>query len=104
MLPRDMLRHPAVATLPPALLRVLVALASEYNGRNNGAIALTRADARKYGITSAGALSRALSGGRRRGALIERGLVVVTDPGSYVPARVARYALTWRPFDHTEYS
>ena len=40
-IPRDLMRHPAVATLNHAAFRTLVALAGEYHGGNNGAIAIT---------------------------------------------------------------
>lgn len=102
-LPRDLLKHPAVATLSGASLRVCVALAAEYHGGNNGALAMTRDLGREYGIASA-SLHRALSGGKHRGELMVRGLVELTDPGSYVPPRAARYAITWRARDNTEWS
>jgi hypothetical protein len=103
-LPRDLLKDPAVATLPGAIFKVFVALNAEYCGKNNGALSMTRELARAYGVTSVDTLTRALSGNAPRGELIDRGLVVITDPGSYKPARVARYALTCRPLDNTEYS
>lgn len=98
MLPLSVLRHPSVTTLHAAVRWVLVALAAQYTGRNNGALTLTRAAAREYGIASSDTLNRGLT------ELERRGLVMRTDPGSYMPPRPARFALTWRPLDDTDYS
>ena len=103
-LTREYLHEPAVATLPGAIYKVLVALHAEYHGKNNGALSMTREIASGYGITSVNTLARALSGKRPHGELVARGLVVITEPGSYYPVRIARYALTSKPLDDTEYS
>lgn len=98
MLPHALLRHEAVTTLSPAHRWVLVAVAAEFNGKNNGAIVLTPAVAKDYGITSVDTLRKGL------GELVSRGLVIRTDPGSYQPPKPARYALTWQPMNDSDYS
>ena len=98
MLPHVVIEHPAVTTLNPALRWVLVVLAAQHNGRNNGALALPISTAKLFGITSTNTLNRGLR------ALEERGLIVQTSPGSYHPPKPARYGITWKPMDHTEWS
>lgn len=96
--PRDALEHRAVATLSHAQFRVLVLLAGEFNGRNNGALGLTEKQAREQGIKSAHTLYKAFR------ELEQRGLIQTTYPASRVPARPTMYALTWRNLDDTEYT
>lgn len=97
-LPVSVLTSPAVATLSAATRWVLVALAAQFTGRNNGALSLPAAAAAKFGITSRDTLYSGLA------RLCERGLAIQTDPGSYQPPRPARYAVTWRPLDDTAYT
>ena len=98
MLPHSIIQHPAVATLHPACRWVLVALVAQYDGKNNGALALPMPTARLFGITSSNTLNRSLR------ELRARGLVIQTHPGSYHPPEVARYAITWKPTDDTQWS
>lgn len=93
MVPVDVLTSAAVRTLPNVAHRVLVALAAQYHGCNNGSLTLTRRTAREYGIGDTHALAAALR------ELEERGLVIRTRPGSRLPPRSAMYALTWRQVD-----
>lgn len=98
MLPHCVLKHSSVTTLDPAVRWVLVALAGQYNGHNNGAISLGRAAAREYGVRSADTLFRALR------VLCDRRLAEMIFPGSRVPPLPARYALTWLPVNATEWT
>jgi len=97
-LPCSLLKHPAVATLDHAVFRVLLLIASRYNGRNNGALSLTEEDARGMGIGSRATLYKSFR------ILVERGLIVETYPASSVPPRPRQFAATWRPLDDTEYT
>ena len=97
-LPHSILMHPSVTSLPAAMFRVLVAVVAQYDGRNNGALALPLSSARGFGITSANTLSRGLR------EIQARGLVLQTDPGSYTPPLPARYAVTWLPTDNTPWT
>lgn len=98
MLPLSVLKHAAVAALDPAARWVLVALAGQFSGGNNGGLSLTRAVAREYGINSSDTLTRGLQ------ALCEAGLAERTYLGSYRPPAPARYALTWHPMNRTEWT
>lgn len=97
-IPLDVLHHEAVTTLDHAAFRILVLLAGEYNGRNNGALGVSWAQAKAHGIGSKNTLYRALK------ALVGRGLIEQTYPASRVPPRPAMYALDWQGIDDTEYS
>lgn len=98
MLPHAVLESPACASLSNGHFRVLMALVADYNGNNNGALALTRSQAHKRGIGGNDTLSRGLN------ALELHGLVIRTDPGMRTPPSPARFAITWKPTDKTKYS
>lgn len=89
-LPVELLTSLAVKTLPHAAHRVLVALAAQYCGRNNGSLSLPRRVAREYGICDPHVLYDALR------ELEARGLVSRTRPGTRLPPRAALYAIMWR--------
>jgi hypothetical protein len=93
MLPVDVLTSPAVRTLPHIAHRVLVALAAQFFGRNNGSLTLTRRTAKSYGIGSPLTLAASL------GELEARGLIFRTRPGSRIPPRSAMYAIAWKGVD-----
>lgn len=97
-LPCEVMNHAAVATLTHAQFRVLVLMAGQFNGHNNGAIGLTAEQAKKQGISSENTYRAALK------VLEERGLIESTYPASRVPPRPKMYALTWRPVEKTKYS
>lgn len=93
-LPTDVLQSEAHRTLPHPARSVLVALADQYRGHNNGSLTLTRVYAAlKYGITNPYSLDESLR------ELEERGLIVETRPGTRPNGRVrprsAMFALTW---------
>ena len=96
-LPLVVLRHTAVMTLTHATFRVLVMLAAEFTGYNNGALGLSKSQAREQGIAS-----RTLYRGLR--TLEERWLIERTYHSSRTPPRPTMYALEWLPFDDTTYS
>ena len=91
-LPFDAMASEAFRWLPDFAVRVLLALAAQFTGYNNGGIELTASEARHFGIredelfagigllVAAGFVRRTVAARRRSG----RG-------------QPARYALTWRP-------
>ena len=98
MLPLTVLDTAAVKTLSHAAFRILVLMAAQYNGGNNGALGITRIQAAVNGIGSHHTLYSALR------TLEERGLIEQTYPASRVPPRPTMYALTWRSIDDTSWS
>lgn len=98
MLPLTVLKHDAVTSLSHAAFRVLVLLAAEYNGHNNGAIGLTVRQAAEAGICAKRTVYAALA------ELSDRELIMQTYPASRVPPRPTMYALTWLPLNDTLYT
>lgn len=96
--PLTVLATPAVITLEHAAFRIMVLLAAQYTGYNNGALGITRDQAAQNGIGS----NRTLYGALRE--LEARGLLERTYHASRVPPRPTMYALTWVSVDDTEYS
>ena len=97
MLPESVYTSQAVATLGHAAFRILVLLAGCYNGKNNGALGLSKNQAARQGI-SARTLYRELK------VLEEHGLIDFTYGASRTPPRPTMYAITWQPVNDTNYS
>ena len=97
MLPLTVLDKVAVNTLSHATKWVLVLMAAQYNGYNNGALGLSKSQAAKQNISNK-TLYKALA------TLEERGLIEQTYPASRVPPRPTMYALTWISVDDTSWS
>lgn len=98
LLPADLLTHRAVVSLDHGAFRVMVLVAGQYRGHNNGALGLTAGQARVAGIGSAHTFYSALR------KLTERGLIECTYPASRIPPRPAMFALTWQAVDATKYT
>lgn len=97
MLPHALLAHPAWLTLPAPCFRVISGIAVQYNGGNNGQLALPFSVARdRFGVRSYGNYRDALK------ELELRGLIACTRRGvGGLPRLVNLYALTWRGIDGT---
>lgn len=98
MLPATVLDSAAFRSLSHAEVRVLILLAADYDGSNNGGLALTRSQARARGIGS----NATLDSGLRQ--LEQCGLITRTDPGMMRPPKPARFAVTWKPTDKTNFT
>lgn len=72
-------------------IRLLLDLARQYNGRNNGDLSATFSVMRKRGWTSKGTIERMIK------ELLDRGWICVTRPGG--KHRPTLYAVTWLPID-----
>lgn len=93
LLPLEVLTSDACRLLPAFALRILVAMAAQYSGWNNGDLALTWSMARAYGINSKVQLNSGID------LLLERGLIQKTRQGGKKPFGPCLYALTWRGID-----
>ena len=76
-------------------LKLLLELAKQYNGHNNGDLSVAFSVLKSRGWRSKKTLARCLT------ELLERGLIVKTREGWFrnPGARCALYALTWHPID-----
>jgi len=92
------LDHPAVRTLNHAAFRVLVLLAAQFSGYNNGSIGLTFGQAQQAGVGSRKAFYGALKD------LESRKLIQLSYAASRVPPRPTMWILTWLAVDDTAYS
>lgn len=92
-IPASVMRSEAVKTLNHAHFRVMVILAGQYYGTNNGALACTPRYVEQFGLRGRDTVYRALR------ALVERGLVVPTRQGIKQKNVFSLYALGWANID-----
>lgn len=96
-IPVDVMESEAFAALPDYAIPVLVALAAQYRGQNNGNLSLTCTQARQLGVHS----SWKVRAGLQLVSMV--GLVERTRQGKMSHGRgvCALFALTWKPVDPT---
>lgn len=94
-LPDNMLRSPEYHSIPGEGVRLLNALAAQYNGYNNGDLTAALSVLRAYGFTSSDTVSTNLR------KLEKAGLIVRTRDGMFCggTSTCALYALGWKPID-----
>lgn len=97
ILPKVVLENDRFYTLNPQAKVILLYIASQYNGYNNGDLCATLSVFKKYGFTSNDTLTRSLK------QLEINGLIVRTriggkdwQTGGNLPSL---YAITWQPID-----
>jgi hypothetical protein len=88
-IPLSVLESEAVTTLEHAAVHVLLILASQYWGGNNGSLALTEQYARPFGFRGRDTIYRSLR------ELEKRGLIVCTRRGMKIKNVFTLYALGW---------
>lgn len=73
-------------------VRLLVALAAQYNGHNNGNLCAALSTLKRYGLNSSDVISRGLL------ALLEVGLIIKTRDGYFNGghSQCALYAIAWK--------
>lgn len=90
-LPHAMIRSPGFFALSGAAMKMLLFLAAQYNGRNNGDLSATKAMVKDAGVCSPSKLGELLS------QLEEAGFIVLTRHGNRKLCNL--YALTWYGID-----
>ena len=91
MLPVNVAGSSACATLTHSQFRVLVCLALQYRGRNNGDLSAALKVMARYGVRSQSVISTSIP------VLIQRGLIERTRVGDR--RRCHLYAVTWEAID-----
>lgn len=93
--PHALLDSAAFKSLSPAAVKLLLDLASQYRGTNNGDLALTFSTMRGRGWRSTATLNRA------KRELLDAGLIELTRQGGLAQGRriPSLYALTWQPIN-----
>ena len=96
----EVLASEAYRAIPDFTVRVLIALAAQYRGNNNGDLSLTREQAADLGIAAGWKVSAGLE------ILGQTGLAVRTRQGRARHGRglCALYALGWKPIDPTPHA
>lgn len=94
-LPKLLMEHSDFRELTPSALKVLMVLAGQYNGKNNGDLSATHSMMADWGGMAKATLAKALR------ELQERQLIEKTRQNRHgrEGARCALYALTWQPID-----
>lgn len=94
-LPKVVMEHEDFRLLTSSGHKVLMALAAQYNGRNNGDLSATHTTMKAWGGMAHGTLCKALR------ELQERNLVLKSREAfkGREASRCALYAITWQPID-----
>lgn len=95
-IPVSVLESEACKTLEHAAFRILVILASQYRGSNNGTQALTPSFSQRFGTLGKNTVYRSLE------QLVARNLLIETRPGLRMKNHFALYAIGWEPIDNYE--
>lgn len=90
-LPHPMIQSPAFYALSGAAMKMLLFLASQYNGRNNGDLSATKAMVKEAGVCTTSKLGELLT------QLETAGFIVQTRHGNRKLCNL--YALTWYGID-----
>lgn len=90
-LPHSMIRSPAFFALSGAAMKMLLFLAAQYNGRNNGDLSATKAMVKEAGVCTTSKLGELLA------QLEAAGFIVQTRHGNRKLCNL--YALTWYGID-----
>lgn len=95
MIPESVLVSEEFHRITGEAVRLLLAIAAQYNGYNNGNMNAALTEMRKYGFTSQGTLSRALV------CLLNNELIIKTRQGFFMAGknRCSLYAISWKPID-----
>lgn len=93
-IPHYIVRSPEFGALEPWSVKLLIELAGNYNGKNNGDLSAAFSVLKSRGWRSPGTLNGALK------RLLAAGWITYTRHGGR--NRCALYAVTWWPIDHCE--
>lgn len=91
-IPYEVLKSPSYASLSPYAVKLLVDIAVQYNGRNNGDLVASISTLRNVGWNSSATLARCLQ------ELMEAGMIQKTRQGGFNMGP-SLYAVTWQNID-----
>lgn len=94
-IPRVVMSHRDYICLPGSAVKLLLELARQYNGRNNGDLTVAHSLLKDRGFTSKDTIKRA------KDALLHAGLIIQTRQGRFLnPGGVCDlFALSWQAID-----
>lgn len=95
MIPLSVLLSAEFHTIRGEAVRLLIAIAAQYRGMNNGNLCATLSVLKRYGFKSSDTVTRCLK------ALLDTGLIIRTRDGFFDGGRsqCALYALAWQKID-----
>ncbi|GHE19992.1 helix-turn-helix domain-containing protein [Halomonas urumqiensis] len=94
-LPKVVTDHDDFRALSPSAHKVLMALSTQYNGKNNGDLSATHTTMKGWGGMAHTTLGKALKELQQRQLIVKTRDAVIGRAG----ARCALYAITWQPID-----
>jgi len=93
-LPHSVLDHQDFVNLSQRAIKLLIDIASQYRGQNNGDLCMTFSIMKKRGWSSNDQLTKA------RNELIDKNFIILTKQGGrHFPSL---YAITWQPIDNCD--
>lgn len=94
-IPRNVMRSRDFRELSSSAIRILLWLAWQYRGSNNGDLSATHSQAKDWGVLAKDTLTKSLR------ELAERGFIIKTREGRFLNpgARCDLFALTWAAID-----
>lgn len=95
MVPHEVLRSPAYVSLSPSAVKLLVDIAGQFTGKNNGDLTACMATMKPKGWRSTSTLQRA------KDELLRAGMIETTRQGG-MNLGPTLYAVTWKPIDPCE--
>ena len=94
LLPHFVLNHPDFFNLSPRAVKLLIDIATQYRGYNNGDLCVANSIMEKRGWKSKSSLHKAIQ------ELREKDFIILTRQGGRKIASL--YAITWQPIDECE--
>lgn len=95
-IPQSVYDNPDFMNLSGSALRLLIDMAIQYNGSNNGDLTAAMGHMKNRGWTSEGGLSKAVK------ELQDARLLIRTREGRFKPRMCALYAITWHSIDECQ--
>jgi hypothetical protein len=94
-IPRVVMKHPDFRRLSGGAVKLLLDLAFQYRGKNNGDLTVAYSVLKRRGFNSKGTITRGV------GELLEAGMIVQTRQGFFCNpgAKCSLYALSWQPIN-----
>jgi len=92
-MPKAVINSRNYASLSGVAVKLLIQIAEQFNGHNNGDLQASWVIMRHKGWNSNATLNRA------KKELVEKGFIEQTRQGWLRPPRCALYALSWKPID-----